>query len=696
MSILDTIREKLNITAAPKPKSGGGKKSNTTTIKRIGYVYSKGSGGAGRTNFEEPEFDLSEINTAYNTDSFIRQSVDKYVNLIFKSGWDIVGKNQSAVDYINLRIAAMADATGNPFENFLMEIAEDMVKLSNVFIVKARQSSGYTYPQGISATGVTNTSPITGYFVLPADTITIARDANGTILAYQQMIDSNKIQIKPSEMLHLHWKRERGKPFGTPFLLPVLDDVKILRQCEEDVVRLIYRHLQPLIVYKVGKAEPGYEATPEEIDEVTDKINNMELDAGLVIPERHDIDVVGIGDATLDINDYLAYFRSRVFTGLGVSDTVMGISDTANRATADNATAQMNDSIQAYQNILSIYIENLIFYELLKEGGFDPLLNIDDRVCLQFKEIDVTARTKVENQVIQLWLNNLITFEEARLLLGYEGEADEARLYGLMVEAQLNSSNNNTGDNTATNTTSTTKSTTKKAAASLTEALDNSSTHQQTINITTSRLCYHWTLTRSDVVDLIKQYYMSGQRDYTQFTGKEIAMTLGLTRTEFNKLTQSHLKAGFMAGADSARRDANSYNTILNYESHVTILMQHNSQFLDKLFDGLNKALVETIKRSDHTSVLAAITGVFQSFEYRLDFIADTQYYAALNYGYAKCAQLLGHETVTCLGSSECERCASHDSAQFRTSDIYPGAKSAPPYHSKCHCTLSLTPKEGN
>jgi hypothetical protein len=70
-----------------------------------------------------------------------------------------------------------------------------------------------------------------------------------------------------------------------------------------------------------------------------------------------------------------------------------------------------------------------IFNELLFEGGFDPISNPmeagdSDRCYFKFKEIDVDTQVKKENHVIQKYVSNLITLDEARIELGYDSDID--------------------------------------------------------------------------------------------------------------------------------------------------------------------------------------------------------------------------------------------------------------------------------
>jgi hypothetical protein len=683
---IKNIWNKLTITNAP---SGAAIDPKKAIIKRVGLVFSKGSGAQAKTAFQEPEFDLEEITKAYNTDSYIRQAIDKYIDLIFKAGWDIVGKNQNSVDYIKVRLAVMSDATQTPLRQFLLEIAEDLVKYGNAFIIKARASGQYTLPAGVTATPVSGKKVVAGYFVMPPTTITIARDEVGTVVNYQQNISGKTpVEYKPEDIIHIHWKRERGMAFGYPFLIPVLDDVKVLRSVEENVIRLIYRHLFPLYLYKVGLPEPGLEATDPEIEEVRDQIRNMPLDGGLVVPERHDVKVVGTEGQALDASDYLEYFRKRVFTGLGVSETIMGISDSSNRSTAESMTTEMHDRIKAFQRVIAEGLVFHIFNELLREGGFDPLTRPDDKVEFQFKEIDLDMRTKLENMVGQLWNNNMITFEEARQELGKDSVVDESRLFANMIGTIEAEKQKDTDSNKA----STTSSTTTKTVASNKKVPLAESINTLKVNQYREGLEYHWGLARSDVIELIKRYYISQNKDLGSFEPKEIQGIIHLANESMQRTAESYIRSAFISGTESAMRQANKYSVPnVNYEAGIRELVEfHNSAIKRLLEEDLNYSITIAIRSAQQENAISKVMGAFQALSFRLGFISSSELYRAFNFGFIKCALAMGYSEVAIKSDYGCEECIVASANKVSTHNVTAGSSSIPPFHPNCTCLLYI------
>ena len=424
-----------------------------TTVKRVGIRL----GDVTSKDFEDPEFDLSEIQTGYNADSYIRQGVDKYVDQIFKEGYEFYGKNEQAVEYIKLRLSFIAEATQTPTTQLFTDIAEDVVKYSNCFLAKVRVNDTNALPPTVTVQGIGGASPIGGYFCLNATTIKLKRDKTGLVTGYQQEVDGadKPVTFKPEDMIHFFYKREKGNAFGTPFLWPVLDDVRALRQAEENVLKMMYRNIHPFNHVKVGTDEiPGTEA---EITEVQESINGMEVEGGIITSNRVTITPIA-SDRVIDAEPYLAYLENRIFSGMGIPAILFGRGDTSNRSTGDSMTSEMSDRIKAIQRIIEATVNDFIIKELLLEGGYDPVLNHDDSVLFKFKENDMDSMVKYENHVIFKFEHNAITEDEMRLMLNMDPIQDrnllnrELSLQAEIALAQATGAVNQTNTGSSSNT----------------------------------------------------------------------------------------------------------------------------------------------------------------------------------------------------------------------------------------------------
>lgn len=444
---------------------------SASVVKRIGLRM----GDVTSKDFEDPEFDLSQIQTGYNADSYIRQGVDKYVDQIFKEGFEFYGKNEQAVEYIKLRLAFIAEATKTPTSQLLTDIAEDVVKFSNCFLAKVRVNDANVLPPGVTVQGIGGLNPVGGYFCINATTMKTKRDKTGLVTGYQQEVDGadKPVTFKPDDMVHFFFKKEKGNAFGTPFLWPVLDDVRALRQAEENVLRMMYRNIHPFNHIKVGTDEiPG---TESEITDVQNTVNNMDVEGGIITSNRVNIEPIA-SDKVISAEPYLKYLESRVFSGMGIPAILFGRGDTSNRSTGDSMTSEMSGRIKAIHKTIEAVINHFIINELLLEGGYDSVLNPDDVVLFKFKENDMDSMIKFENHAIFKFEHNAITEDEMRLLLNMDPIQDRTLLSReLQLQTEITILETEAALQPATTVSSTPKTTSKSTSKTTTKAVDNKS-----------------------------------------------------------------------------------------------------------------------------------------------------------------------------------------------------------------------------
>lgn len=661
-------------------------------IKKVGLAFVTGSGSSGRANFEGPEgFEFEEIEKAYLTDSYIRAATDKYIDFMFKAGWDFGGKNPNAVEYIKQRFSVMSQATQSPTEQLLIEICEELVKYNNVFIVKARASNSYSFPPGIKATPLDGKKPVAGYFVLPTATVTIARDKNGAIKKYKQEIagGAKPIEIKPEDMIHIHIDKQPGRAFGFPFLWEVLDDVKLLRQMEELVDRMIYKNIFPLMVYQVGLEKEGFQSTDDEIEEVKELLGELSLDGGIVLPERHNIKTVGAEGKALDVEGYLKYFERRVFTGLGVSEMLMGRGDTTNRSTSDNMDAVFKDRIKAYQRIISNFINTFMINELLVEGGFDPILNPQDKVEFRFREIDFDSKIKEENHAIQKFTQNAITHEELRDHLGLDPVTEEGRLYFNMVTASLEANKaaqaqqaaNNQGDNKNQPANQHGKKNSPGKKESIEEALTKTQ-----VDSLVSSFNNRWELARAEILDLVRKSKEEIDRD-------RVKLIANVTAKSMVTIAEKHITSALIEGMNDFRKQSSRKDLPrFNYSKTTNDAKTEMSEQINRLLGvELVNLLEKSLNKYSGSDLIANIVGVFESLKYRLKFIATTETSKTYNIGFSKAAREAGEDLLVIESSEGCDVCSELNGKEV---NIY--TDRIPPFHPNCSCKLTVSKKEGS
>lgn len=405
--------------------SSGGATGRELANQILGRIVYKDNGD---TDYEDPSFELSDLQDAYNKDSYIRQGVDKYVDQIFKEGYQFYGTDTNTVDYLKQRLAFIAEATSTPTSQFLMEIAEDVVKYANCMVVKARSNDPNAFPQGVNVQGLYGKDPVAGYFCANATVTKCKRDDYGTIQSWQQETDKGKQEFPPEDVVHFYYKREKGNAYGTSFLVPVMADIKALRRAEENVLKMMYRNIYPFYHVTVGTEDAT--GTSKEVDDLQENIADMDVEAMLVTTERVAIKPIA-SDKVIDAEPYLKYMEARVFSGLGIPEIMFGRGNTANRSTGDNMTSEMADRIRAMQRVIETFFNEFIIKELLMEGGYDPVLNPDQAVEFKFNDNDVDVEIKKQVHAIYKYEHAAITEDEMREEIGMDPipDADREKMF---------------------------------------------------------------------------------------------------------------------------------------------------------------------------------------------------------------------------------------------------------------------------
>jgi hypothetical protein len=393
-------------------------------VKSVGFLTSQ---VYRREVFSRPEYNLEEIRDASESDSYIKISFSKYSYLIFKAGWTFKSDNQEAIDYLNKRFKLMSYCTGKPMDILLQEIADDFTRYSNVILLKSRVDS----IPGVKATPFDSDQVVGGYCRVDPASVKIKRDKYGNVIKYEQGHGANKKQFFPRDVIHMYYDKDANNAFGTPRIIAALDDVKLLRKIEGNIVALIHRFSMPLYQWKIGIPEVGFQGTDAEINRAKREVESSSLDGLIITNEKTEIKAIGAEGHALNAEPYLRYFEDRVFSALGVSASQMGRGGA--KQDADSMEAQIHDTVKFIQRTISTWIKETVITELLLEGGFNPFDGSAD-VEFAFEEISLETKLKKENHEMLKYQSNVTTFEEARRKMGMKDTVeDEDRLYQRMI-----------------------------------------------------------------------------------------------------------------------------------------------------------------------------------------------------------------------------------------------------------------------
>lgn len=657
----------MNMDEAGKSSSKSTRDPSATAVNRVAPAV---GGNAGQ--FEDSPVDLEEIQKAYYSDSYIRRSVDKISGLMFKSGWGLVSKNPTALEYVNTRLKLIAESTSIPTEELLTELGANFVTYANAPIVKTRGSENLATLQ---ATGYYGGEPISGLFPAFPVAFKPKRDEFGNIESYEVGGGTGQgVEFSKEDICHLTYKKPTGRAFGVPYMHNAIEDVLILRNIEENVARLIYRNLFPLQVYTVGTTTPGYEAKDSEIEEVTEQVRGMTFDGMYVLPERHKIETVSNGNAMLDASAYLKYFRQRVYTGLGMSESTMGIGDSTNKSTSDNQSSDLNDLVKDFQITFATQFQEQIIKELLYEGGFDPTLNEADEVKFQFTEIEQSALMAKENHTIQLMNNNLISIDEARLRIGLEPVTDLGRFaFNLLNKSTDSEAAANAVDN---------KDQPENQSGKATNADPKEQNKKTTLTESKKVVKFNSEIEVSENTDkLLKQWKIietdfSNRIEKNQSLKESIGFTVKLSKSKINSIVEESMKNNFIKNYEHSNLSVIKQNKALQL-----YIEEESKKVSERILKDLEYSLSKLEQKENKADFIESI---FYSYQNRIKSIIKTESYRGRNLaiGLQNVEKRRKYMYVQ-LTEEDCKKCTIEKIEL--TSEWY---KEVPPYHTNCECLV--------
>ena len=379
--------------------------------------------------------DLQAIDDAYNIDTIIRQGVRKHLELNIKHGWKLKCQTAEPRQYLEMRIKMIAHQTATPWAKHIHRTVNDLLKYGRALWIKVRGQAidvdGNPIP-GMPIKGAYGAPwPVLGYFRVDPKQMSLDIDPKTKIQKGWQYRHPNGsiLKVPLANVVYFEYTIQPGETFPTPDLAPVIEDVANYRTCEEYVMKLLFRHLNPLVHHEVPDRTGSGLSLQDDVDDAYASHTALAPDGLIVTPHGHTIKMIGAESQALRAEGYLQMLRHRAYLGLGVNDVVMG-EGISTAAHADAMTTAMHNAAKFLQKELGAMLTAWVLDELLLEGGYNVL---DDRdiVTWEWNEIELEAQIKLQNHVQQMYTNNLITIDRARHLIGEDPltPEEESRLY---------------------------------------------------------------------------------------------------------------------------------------------------------------------------------------------------------------------------------------------------------------------------
>ena len=371
----------------------------------------------GQKPYHGPVHDLTEIALAMDVEPYVNQSVRKHREQILKEGYLITSEDDEMVEYINRRLFEISLISNISTNEFIREFAYNLAAFATSFLVLKRditKSSG----RRIRWHGKI-LEPIAAIYPMDPTSVSVQLNDFGHPTKWKQVVERSASRDRErtynaDDVIIATIDKKAGFVFGTPYILPVLDDVRALRRLEELAEKAARRYAFPSSHWKVGSDEfpaEAYDDGTTEIEILQRQIENMTPEGGLVTSHRIEHEVINESAAVFDIEKYIKYYEERVLGGLRLSPIDIGRGDVS-KASAGAVSQSLQDSSRDFQAIIQDRLTSELIIPLLLEGGFN--IKHNNLVRFEFPMINREEERAKQQHGADLFNSSTISCTEFR------------------------------------------------------------------------------------------------------------------------------------------------------------------------------------------------------------------------------------------------------------------------------------------
>ena len=392
---------------------------NRAVRSSLDYAFRKGSIG----------YDWEDLWKAFQADGYLHRAVLRYRNLVVGDGVQIDG-DREAVRYLQERFAIGKSLNGFGWDELVRTLALEYVLYGNAFLIRSYtgQLSAVFGRRLRVARATAAWYPVTVRWLEPLlDRNT--RDVVGWQLRIKEREGTPKTHnFRVQDVIHLWYNCPPGGIYGIPPLLSAVEDVRALRQIEEDVLKLVHKYTHPLIQVTMADTLGYGEGVRADVTELVSTINTMAEDGFLVTMPGQEVRMIGAESMALRVEPYVDLFKRRVFSSLGMSGVMLGDQPEPLERQVE-LERHLRDTVQDLQIQFGQGLLHQVILPLLREAGFSGRT----QVRLRFPVPDRSLFLRQMTQLANIYTLNVLGAAEVRRMMGIDEPLDQNDTYSARV-----------------------------------------------------------------------------------------------------------------------------------------------------------------------------------------------------------------------------------------------------------------------
>lgn len=403
--------------------------SQRGSVRSSWGVYQMGEPGAMAPGARWYQFrsklDLSDLWKAYTADGYIQRTVDLIAAMVYHTGIRWQTDSQVLDNYLTARFEIGRLVNGYDWDRLMRFVAFEFVLYGNAFLIKSTTNRLRSlYGREIRTPAIAAWYPVPARCMFPV----VSRDGvslEGWMLKTKPLSQSGMYverYFPLDQVVHLAHRRPVDSPYGVPVLLGAVEDIRGLRQIEEEVLRMIHRFVNPRLHISTPDLTGTGSGIRPDMQQIVEAINQMSSDAVLVTMPGQEVKIIGAESFALRAEPYLEYFAKRAISGLGMNEVTIG--QKQQDPDMDTLDLSLRMLVRSLQRELADQLVLGMIQPLLDEGNWERV-----SVSMQFGEPDSRHVLRLYTIISNLYAQSVITLKEARRMMQLPEEFDEKDMY---------------------------------------------------------------------------------------------------------------------------------------------------------------------------------------------------------------------------------------------------------------------------
>lgn len=340
------------------------------------------------------------ISNAKKTDGYIARASKNFLQQSLKTGFYFDGTDNDFALKINEKFENLVLRSGYSVRGFLRECLKNYIDFSNVYIYK-----NYTVDKN-------KQEYLSQILVMPSVGWSISKVIGTRVTEWKYDNGSESKTFTDEQIIHLTFNKESHEVFGTPFMMPTLEDVQLLREIESRAFEDYFDSTIKKTVVLVG--DKNMPATENQLNEARRTMYESGDSNDIVISGICKVDI--LQPIYVNPSTVLTTSKERVMSGLQSSATQMGVSGSAGRQDADTQNSNTNLSVEDFQENLEDALNPTLIRELIVE---ETGKEIDLKTKVEFKFLQTfNEQERKEKHYTHLFVQGILDIDEARNSIG--------------------------------------------------------------------------------------------------------------------------------------------------------------------------------------------------------------------------------------------------------------------------------------